>query len=101
MASRLSAFARFARSVLPAVAPFSASISNAAHSQIHTHFTAFAVEVGAKIVNDVLRYALSNAYNVFRSPCLFACLSDKLFLGRLALRAKFGGFVTFVYVSAY
>ena len=93
----------FIGSLLPVQADLgiTLAVSYAGHSQIHTDFTALAVEVGAEAFDDLGIYALSNAYHVFGGPALFVFFYGHEFvLARLADGAEFGGLRSFVYITA-
>ena len=71
------------------------------HCKIHTHFGAFAFEVGFETFVDVLGDALTDADDVFGSPnFLFAVIFDKFATRAAALGASFGCAVAFMHVSA-
>ena len=76
------------------------SVGDARHCKIHTHLVALAVEIHAESVDNVLRSAFGNAYNVLGSPLSLSRLLHKLTRGRFAKRAKLGRRVSFMYVTA-
>ena len=77
------------------------AVSGSCHCKIHTHFGAFAFEVGFETFIDVLGDALTDADDVFGSPnFLFAVVFDKFATRAAALGASFGCAVAFMHVSA-
>ena len=73
------------------------AMGHASHSQIHTHFGAFAFKVGAQVSLDVFGDIGSDADDVFRSPVFRHGLFLELFAGALALGADeaFGDRISF------
>ena len=75
-------------------------MGNAGHGQIHAHFGALALEVGAQIGNDVLGNTFGDADHMFRRPSLFLDHQLELGSGRLALRTLGGSFFALVHITA-
>ena len=93
----------FIGSLLPVQADLgiTLAVSYAGHSQIHTDFTAFAVEVGAQALDDLGVNALGDAYHMLGGPTHLVLLHrHELVLWSLADGAEFGGLRSFVYITA-
>ena len=70
------------------------------HSQIHTYFRALTGEVCSEVVDDILAYTLSNAYNVLCSPCALIFLLRELRSGSMTYGTALGSFIALMYVAA-
>ena len=86
----------------------SLAVGDAGHGQIHADLAAFAVKVGAQLVNDmlldILRHlgakGLANADDVFGGPGQFTLHFSKAGTGDLALGAELGRRVAFMNITA-
>ena len=77
------------------------ALRHAAHGQIHAHFAALALEVGAQAGQDLRVTAGGHADDMLRGIGLFLVHDlDKLAAGRLALGAKLGRGIALIDVTA-
>ena len=72
------------------------------HREIHAYFATFAIEVGCEVGDHLSVGSLGNAYFVLGDElefCVIVYFLEGTF-GSMADRAFFGGFRTFVYITA-
>ena len=73
---------------------------DARHREIHTDLGTFALEVGAKIIQNILRNALRDADDMLGSPGHITGLLLELGSRSLALRAALGRGCALMYITA-
>ena len=90
------------RRLLPIEADLRVALAecDARHRKVHADLGALALEIVAKVRQDVLGHALRDADDMLRRPRHFAGLLLELRSGRLALRAALRRGRSFVYVTA-